>query len=135
MKWSARGSAAGGVNRRPQTPAELRGGSALGAPRRRAVAADGAASVSALGASVGPFGLYIHGEYCAVRCGYCDFNTYLTSEVGSGGDPQSWHDGALEEIRLARRVSGLKRRARHGFFGWEPRRSWRVVLASLVEAA
>ena len=60
--------------------------------------------------ATGPFGLYVHVPYCAVRCGYCDFNTYLPSEVGTGGDPQSWLDAALAEIALARRVLGPRRR-------------------------
>ena len=69
--------------------------------------ADGALPASALaGLGGGPFGLYVHVPYCAVRCGYCDFNTYLPSEVGSGGDPQSWLDAALAEIASARRVLG-----------------------------
>jgi putative oxygen-independent coproporphyrinogen III oxidase len=54
----------------------------------------------------GPLGLYIHVPYCAVRCGYCDFNTYLPTEVGTGGDPQSWLDAARAEIALARGVLG-----------------------------
>ena len=63
-----------------------------------------AEALQALG--TGPFGLYVHVPYCAVRCGYCDFNTYLPSEVGSGGDPQSWLDAARSEIALAREVLG-----------------------------
>ncbi len=64
-------------------------------------------ALDALGLSAkGPLGLYIHVPYCAVRCGYCDFNTYLPTEVGTGGDPQSWLDAARSEIALARRVLG-----------------------------
>jgi putative oxygen-independent coproporphyrinogen III oxidase len=56
----------------------------------------------------GPFGLYIHVPYCAVRCGYCDFNTYLPTEVGTGGDPQSWLDAARAEIWMAIGVLGKR---------------------------
>ena len=30
------------------------------------------------------FGLYVHVPFCAVRCGYCDFNTYTPRELDPG---------------------------------------------------
>ncbi len=100
--------------------------------------ADGALPTSALaGLGSGPFGLYIHVPYCAVRCGYCDFNTYLPSEVGSGGDPQSWLDATLAEIALARGVLGPN--APHldtiFFGGGTPTLMAPSALVSLVAAA
>ncbi len=53
-----------------------------------------------------PFGLYLHVPFCASRCGYCDFNTYVGSELGGGGLQQTYVDTAIEEVRLARRVLG-----------------------------
>jgi oxygen-independent coproporphyrinogen-3 oxidase len=46
--------------------------------------------------------------FCAVRCGYCDFNTYTAQElgVGRGASRGSYADAAIAEIRLARRVLG-----------------------------
>ena len=49
-----------------------------------------------------PFGIYIHVPYCAHRCGYCDFNTY----VDTSGAVASYVDAAVAELRLARRVLG-----------------------------
>ena len=53
-----------------------------------------------------PFGLYLHVPFCASRCGYCDFNTYVGSELGGGGLQESYVDTAIAELRLARQVLG-----------------------------
>jgi putative oxygen-independent coproporphyrinogen III oxidase len=45
-----------------------------------------------------PFGIYIHVPFCAARCGYCDFNTY----VPDGHDQQhEFVQAALSELRYA----------------------------------
>jgi putative oxygen-independent coproporphyrinogen III oxidase len=55
-----------------------------------------------------PFGIYVHVPFCAVRCGYCDFNTYTALELGSepGASRATYAVAAVEEVRLARRVLG-----------------------------
>src|SRR4051812_147760 len=74
--------------------------------------ADGRLPPAAL-ASLGDRGLgvYVHVPFCAVRCGYCDFNTYTAAELGPlGGAPgasrETYAHAAIAEIRLARRVLG-----------------------------
>jgi putative oxygen-independent coproporphyrinogen III oxidase len=71
--------------------------------------ADGALPESAL-AEVGsrPFGIYVHVPFCAVRCGYCDFNTYTAAELGDqpGASPASYAEAAINEVRTARAVLG-----------------------------
>jgi putative oxygen-independent coproporphyrinogen III oxidase len=70
---------------------------------------DGALPAQALDGLGGrPFGFYVHVPFCAVRCGYCDFNTYTAQELGSGkgASRESYADAAIAEIRLARRVLG-----------------------------
>ncbi len=54
------------------------------------------------------FGFYVHVPFCAVRCGYCDFNTYTARELGPepGASQPTYARAALEEVRLARRVLG-----------------------------
>jgi putative oxygen-independent coproporphyrinogen III oxidase len=53
-----------------------------------------------------PFGVYLHVPFCAVRCGYCDFNTYTAAELGGGADQAAFAGTALQELALARRVLG-----------------------------
>lgn len=54
------------------------------------------------------FGFYLHVPFCTRRCGYCDFNTYTAEELGNapGASRASWADGAIAEVRLARKVLG-----------------------------
>jgi putative oxygen-independent coproporphyrinogen III oxidase len=76
-------------------------------PDGEPVPADGALPASALaGLGRQPFGLYLHVPFCASRCGYCDFNTYLGSELGGGALQASYVDAALSELRQARAVLG-----------------------------
>lgn len=67
--------------------------------------ADGALPASAArGAASRGFGVYLHVPFCAVRCGYCDFNTYTATELGGGASVASYAATALDEIALADRV-------------------------------
>ncbi|HEY2207073.1 MAG TPA: radical SAM family heme chaperone HemW [Pseudonocardia sp.] len=65
-----------------------------------------------------PFGVYVHVPFCAVRCGYCDFNTYTPSELaGSGASPAGWLDALRAELALAARVLGAPPAADTVFVG------------------
>jgi len=58
-----------------------------------------------------PFGVYVHVPFCRTRCGYCDFNTYTASELGSGASavgPATFAKLAIEEVRQARQVLGAR---------------------------
>ena len=55
----------------------------------------------AVGAGDRRFGVYLHVPFCTVRCGYCDFNTYTSSELGGGANQAAYARTAVQEIALA----------------------------------
>jgi putative oxygen-independent coproporphyrinogen III oxidase len=70
------------------------------------VPADGALPDSALaGVGTRPFGIYVHVPFCTTRCGYCDFNTYTATELGSDSVSASSYPAlAIAEIGFAGKV-------------------------------
>jgi oxygen-independent coproporphyrinogen-3 oxidase len=73
---------------------------------------DGRLPASAL-AGLGPLGFYVHVPYCAARCGYCDFNTY----VAGPEERARWRAAALAEVELAGDVLGAAGPVETVFFG------------------
>jgi putative oxygen-independent coproporphyrinogen III oxidase len=63
------------------------------------------------GLATTPFGLYVHVPFCATRCGYCDFNTYTSDELGPGANRNEYAGTAIAELRLAAEVLGPDRPA------------------------
>ncbi|HSU35423.1 MAG TPA: radical SAM family heme chaperone HemW [Propionibacteriaceae bacterium] len=78
-------------------------------PEGEPVPADGRLPATAR-AEVGqrPLSIYVHVPFCTTRCGYCDFNTYTASELGTqpGASRVSYVDAAIQELDLAVRVLG-----------------------------
>lgn len=67
--------------------------------------ADGALPDTALAGSAGrSLGIYVHVPFCATRCGYCDFNTYTSTELGGGATQAAYAALAERELDLAVRV-------------------------------
>ncbi|MFW0769572.1 radical SAM family heme chaperone HemW [Arthrobacter koreensis] len=58
-------------------------------------------SDAAAAAAERQFGLYVHIPFCAVRCGYCDFNTYTATELGGGASQDAYAATAAQEVRFA----------------------------------
>jgi oxygen-independent coproporphyrinogen-3 oxidase len=48
-----------------------------------------------------PLGIYVHVPFCAVRCGYCDFNTYVSTQGREG-----FAGAVAQELDFARRQLG-----------------------------
>ena len=74
------------------------------------VPADGALPEGALaGVGTRSFGFYVHVPFCTTRCGYCDFNTYTATELGTRGahvSPATYAQLAIGEIEFARKIIG-----------------------------
>ena len=51
-----------------------------------------------------PLGVYLHVPFCAVRCGYCDFNTYTATELGNDVAQATFAGVMASEIDLATAV-------------------------------
>lgn len=58
-------------------------------------------SSAAAGSSNRDFGLYVHIPFCAVRCGYCDFNTYTAAELGGGASQANYAPTVQRELEFA----------------------------------
>lgn len=56
---------------------------------------------AAEGALERKFSLYAHIPFCAVRCGYCDFNTYTATELGGGASQDAYAGTAIKEVEFA----------------------------------
>ncbi len=66
-----------------------------------------------------PFSAYLHVPFCRVRCGYCDFNTYTSTEL-RGAKQEDYADTLDAEVALARNVlseAGALRPLDTVFFG------------------
>jgi putative oxygen-independent coproporphyrinogen III oxidase len=69
------------------------------------------------GAGEVPLGLYVHVPFCAARCGYCDFNTYVPTD---SEQPRRFLAAAHRELELARARLGDRPLATVFFGGGTP---------------
>jgi len=77
--------------------------------------------VQAANAADRTFSLYVHVPFCLTRCGYCDFNTYISPDLGPGASRESYADTAMRELEFAADTlekSGVEAKPLHSvFFG------------------
>ena len=75
-----------------------------------------------------PLGIYVHVPFCAARCGYCDFNTYVgRSTAGFAG-------AIAAELRLANDRLGARPAATVFFGGGTPTLLAPAELAAMLDA-
>jgi oxygen-independent coproporphyrinogen-3 oxidase len=82
----------------------------------------------------------VHIPFCAVRCGYCDFNTYTATELGGGASQDAYATTAVSEVGFAAAVlrdSGIPHRPLSTVFfgGGTPTLLPAEDLARILEAA
>jgi putative oxygen-independent coproporphyrinogen III oxidase len=65
------------------------------------------------------FSLYVHVPFCTSRCGYCDFNTYTATDLGTapGTSQDAYLSAAIAELDLAVQVLGTPAPVQTIFFG------------------
>ena len=76
-------------------------------PEGQPAPTDGSLPEAALaGLAARRLSVYVHVPFCAVRCGYCDFNTYTAAELGAapGSSQDAYLAAARAELDLAARV-------------------------------
>ncbi|WCC81052.1 radical SAM family heme chaperone HemW [Cutibacterium equinum] len=64
----------------------------------------------------GPWSIYVHVPFCASRCGYCDFNTYVLSAMGDDA-VSGYLAAAHREMDRAAQVLGQRPAVSTIFFG------------------
>lgn len=65
-------------------------------------AATSAADAAAVPAAPSPFEVYVHVPFCLRRCGYCDFNTYTSPDLGEGASRGNYARMAIREMQIVR---------------------------------
>ena len=48
------------------------------------------------------FEVYIHVPFCLRRCGYCDFNTYTATDLGTGASRGNYANMVIREMKLTK---------------------------------